>query len=256
MTRNQIEYSKLLELQRSNRMNEQLTQQRDEATRTYQVGSLKESARHNLASEGLTGRQLSESERHNRSTESQALQVLDESRRHNQAFERNAASVLAEQIRSNMANERERNRANLAHEAEYNRSNLAREDETHRSNVERERETKRSNIANEVIRSGSLANEVARTAETSRHNVAYEAETARHNLAMELKEYGKVSNVYNNSFTIPGDYGTRTDVIYMYPAKYGDSAYMLPEGNTSIFKGGRSGGGFGGRRSKSDYPTN
>lgn len=184
MTKNQIEYAKLLESRRSNLANEDLTKARDK--NAYEI---------NL-------RNAAESERHNRATEAQARASLDETIRANQAREAHEVNVLAETSRSNRAREEETKRSNLAKEAETNRSNLAREKETYRSNVARETETARSNRANESLNSRnidisqmSLAERVRAAQAQEAHNRAVLSETQRHNQASEdvgrLNAYAK-----------------------------------------------------------------
>lgn len=65
MTRNQIDYLKLLETQRNNKAIERLTEARDQVNRDLGFATLGETTRHNYATE-----------QHNRS-------VLDETIRHN-----------------------------------------------------------------------------------------------------------------------------------------------------------------------------
>lgn len=151
MTRNQIEYSKLLETQRTNRVNEGLTRQRD--VNTYLLGS----------------RQLSESQRHNRETEAQGRQNLQETRRSNQAREQISLDTLAETRRSNLATEALRGR-----EADIKAGEL----EVHRGTLD---ETRRTNQVREGIQRDTLA-------ETTRSNLAREAETARHDIATEQNQ--------------------------------------------------------------------
>lgn len=180
MTRNQIEFHKMMETRRANRATEEITRTRDERAHTVALGQLSELSRHNFESEKLTQRSLDETSRHNLETES------------------HARSVLAEQQRHSMAVEAETYRSNVAHEIELNRSNLAKEAETHRSNVAREGETKRSNLAAEALRSQELAEQAryhtasinlgyANLAETSRSNKTKEAEIMRSNMTQEIE---------------------------------------------------------------------
>nr|AVX53660.1 putative ORF1 [Marmot picobirnavirus] len=122
MTKNQIEYAKLLELKRSNKAQEGITSARDA-----------ESARHNVAAETIS------------------LDQLSEVRRSNQSKERETA-------RSNLARERETARANIAQETELKRSNLARETENKRSNIASLNEAIRTHRANEGISSRDVQN--------------------------------------------------------------------------------------------------
>lgn len=98
MTKNQIEFNKLLETRRANQAQEILTRRRDD--RSHSLG---------LA-------QLGETSKHNRATES-----LD-------------SAKLVETTRSNKEREKETHRANVAKEDETKRSNIARESETQRHN--------------------------------------------------------------------------------------------------------------------------
>lgn len=118
MTKNQIEYNKLLETKRANRANERLTEQRDIAARDLGLNTLQENARHN--------RQV----------------------------ELTAVDNLAEQQRANLAKERELQRSHLASEGIANaqlsetvRSHL-RSEELNQAGLE---ETKRRNVANEDL---------------------------------------------------------------------------------------------------------
>lgn len=176
MTKNQIEYNKVLETRRSNYAQEDLTRRRDQAARDAKLIELGEASRHNQALEGLQGRSLDETSRHNRESERNQREVVSESRRHNLASERVNLMGVQESTRHNRAAERETNRSNLAHEEETKRSNQAREDET-----------KRSNLVDEGISAGRLAMDAI----TREQQIA---ETKRHNMAMELKDYStKVS---------------------------------------------------------------
>lgn len=249
MTKNQIEYSKLIETARANAAQEELTRTRDANAMALGSRQATETERHNRATEGYTGRQL----------EIQAGQ-LSESVRHNKATENTALATLQEQIRSHMVSEAETQRSNLAREGETNRSNLAREQETNRSNLARESETKRSNVANEVIAGINAAAHTAQTAESVRHNLAAETETSRHNIAMELKDTSPKVEVNTSSgdqnVTIPNsNQGTRyydtTKVVILDPSQYtitGGSNQYMPKANSNYLPAGRSSGSFVGRR--------
>lgn len=105
MTGNQIAYWNYAENRRRNLEAESLGR-----------ANLAELGRHNLATEGLTSRQIA-----------LGYGQLAETRRANQARELLQSQANDEIVRSNMARETETNRANVA-----------REDETHRSNVQTE----------------------------------------------------------------------------------------------------------------------
>lgn len=98
MTKNQIEYMKVLESQRANRATEALTASRDKTNRELGLGTLAETSRHNKA------------------TEQQQYAVLGESKRHNVATEALGQATLSEQQRHAIATETEQHRANVAKE--------------------------------------------------------------------------------------------------------------------------------------------
>lgn len=177
MTRNQIEYVKLLETKRSNLRNEELTSARDTAAREAKLVELKEAARHNLATESLTGRDLDirqasldETARHNTVTERQTYAAQEEQRRHNTATERATLIDLNERQRHNVVTE--------AETAQHNRTTEA-ETSTHNRNVENE--AHRHNLVGEVTDAGRLTLDTV----TREQQIA---ETKRHNLAMESKD--------------------------------------------------------------------
>lgn len=175
MTRNQIEYAKLLESRRAAQAQESLTQARDEET-----------ARSHRAGEAISSGTLKESNRHNLAAES-----LE-------------ANRIAETTRSNRAKEQETSRSNKAKEAEARRSNLARELETNRSNVARETETHRGATASEAIRIGEAATRAGELAERVRHDLAMEAK----NLAPVITVGGATVNatpVQNNTLSVPSN---------------------------------------------------
>lgn len=118
MTRNQIEYNKLLETQRANKANETLTDLRDRAAREARVVELRELGRHNLATEQETvrhnvageevaSRQASELERHQRQTESLQHAINLETNRANLAREQQARDTLAESRRHSLVTEQQ-----------------------------------------------------------------------------------------------------------------------------------------------------
>lgn len=188
MTKNQIEYAKLLETTRANKANESLTKQRD--TRAYEInlGQLGETKRHNVATEAQARASLDETIRSNQAREAHEVNVLAETKRSNQARE-------AETQRSNLAREAETHRSNVAQEIELNRSHLANEAETRRSNIAREAETARSNRANESIARDnvdisrmSLAERVRAAKAAEEHNKNVLAESTRHNYESEAND--------------------------------------------------------------------
>lgn len=213
MTKNQIEYLKLRETQRSNLAQEDLTRSRD--SRTYEIG---------LGT-------LAESQRHNRATESQARLSLDETARHNLAGEALTRSSLDESIRHNQAVETEASRHNKVGES-YNERVLS---ESRRHNVSQEaigRSQVGASFANINLGYSQLAEasraNIARETENTRSNIAREDENLRHNQATEA------ANMYRN----------RNDAYYQRGTlKQGDKRITLDtwntafEGANTIFKG-------------------
>lgn len=196
MTRNQIEYNKLLETKRANTRNEELTSRRDEAAIAAKLSELGEASRHNAALEQLQRMHENELLRHNAATEEATLIDLNERQRSNRAQETLGQRNLAEVSRANRARETEATRSNLAREAETNRSNVERErqgvislEEQQRSNLARETETHRANKAAEALR----GTEIAKSALLEEQKLL---EVGRHNRAMELKDYS--TKVYQN----------------------------------------------------------
>lgn len=116
MTGNQIAYWKYAEDVRHNK-----------ETESQGRSSLSETARHNLASEGLQSRQIG-----------LGYAQLAETRRANQARELIQSNQLKETIRSNMAKEFETFRSNNAREEENTRSNKVMEEEAERHNRRQE----------------------------------------------------------------------------------------------------------------------
>jgi hypothetical protein len=168
MTKNQIEYAKLLETRRSNIRQEQLTGERDKASRELGRAQLIEAGRHNLAQEGISSVSLDETSRHNVAMENVSVGQLAESTRHNRAGEGISWAQAQEQARHNVANEgleRQAVGVSLLQAEEAQRSNLANEAIRRAQN----RETRRSNMANERIKYEQ--NTIAATnADTNRMN--------------------------------------------------------------------------------------
>lgn len=202
MTKNQIEYAKLLETNRANLAQEELTRKRDTGqlelghlnlgeTRRSNMAREVETAQHNRATESLDSSKLGETSRHNAQQEALEAMKLSENSRHNRAQE----VVALQEADTRRAGVDETRRSNLAKEAETQRSNLAREIETQRSNVARETETNRSNTAQEALGIAAGVTAAARLAEDVRQHLAREGETARHNMAMEIRP---VPNAYVN----------------------------------------------------------
>lgn len=199
MTRNQIDYAKLLESRRASMEIEELTRRRDETNRELGFRAAEETERANRERELFNRESLSETTRHNLASESQAALSLHESTRHNTELETlNAAQnylrslELAENQRSNVSREAETNRHNIASEIEARRAAISRETETHRANVASEN----LGYANVGVRQSELSslNEFRRSDltlsgdkldEVIRNNMARESETERHNKAQE-----------------------------------------------------------------------
>lgn len=199
MTKNQIEYAKLVETKRTNLANEALTRERDSASKQLGFHTLEEQKRSNKAKEVETAQ-------HNRATEGLEAAKLGEASRHNAQLEALQAMGISETGRHNLAQERTAAKEADTHAftaQESQRSNLARENETQRSNVARETETNRSNTANEAIAIAAGVTTAGRLAEDIRQHLAREAETRRHNMAMEVRPvpnaYVNVSNSQNAS---------------------------------------------------------
>lgn len=191
MTKNQIEYLKLRETQRSNRAQEDLSSQKIRNDYKIASASLDETSRHNVANEGI------------------GYLSAGETSRHNIASEALTAAAQSETHRANIAAESERARANRAQEA-LTKRNLDENERYHNmSNAlgyyqagaqyasvalghAQLAETSRANRANEAIRRTSVAEEV-------RHNIAAETEINRSNTVSEAQrglniQYSKQRN--------------------------------------------------------------
>lgn len=175
MTRNQIEYLKYKEAQRSNLKQEELTAARDQAAKELGFGNLAENVRHNTATE-----------RHN-------TLVLGEQQRHNYAQEAHDSAVLGEQIRSNRANEA----MTKMRDAEVARANQAREAETLRHNQELESQGRVSLDLQQRSLSEVERSNRARETETNRSNLARESETHRANVAAESNRQQQIELGYS-----------------------------------------------------------
>lgn len=176
MTKNQIEFNKLLETKRMNEVSAALKQQ--EISNDFVAKQLN----------------LQEAQRHNKASESVSMLSAQEAQRHNVASEQVSLDSLSEQKRSNLARESEQARSNRAQEALSSRS-LDQSKQYQTASVglgysqvglgySQLAETQRSNIASEGIRMYS-------NLEQSRANKAKEAETTRHNVVSEaISRYG------------------------------------------------------------------
>lgn len=255
MTKNQIEYAKLLETRRANQKQEEMTHERD-----Y------ESARHNLATESISRSSLDETSRSNKAREA-------ETARNNLALESLTRARDAETARANLEREKENFRSNAANESiklstlqETQRSNVAQEglrsrelglrsreidlkseelsvkrdslQETIRSNMAKENETMRSNLAKEYENNRS---NVAKEWEQSRSNQANESETHRHNVVSEATNAARAATyavdvggrlIYYNK-----DFSTDVVVTPVNTVSVGNQGNSTP-GNTGLNDGG------------------
>lgn len=215
MTRNQIEYWRLQETERSNRVNEQ--HNRNVLAYNYQV--LAETRRSNLAREAetrrsniarekqnlldsnrnfeLQKRSQEETQRHNRAVEQLNAQAQLETTRSNKAREQlqaqaNAIQASSMTLKSNELNETvRRNKANeqleMSRQVEQRRSdkqnellNQLRLGEIRRSNLATEAEKRRSNMATERINFGNLEVRRSELSERTRSNLANERIQIQH----------------------------------------------------------------------------
>lgn len=109
MTRNQIEYWNMKESIRHNKATEQETNRHNVQSETVDLGNLNENIRHNKSVETETRRHNkvgeTESNRHNLETERQGRDVIAETGRHNLETERQGRDIIAETGRHNRATE-------------------------------------------------------------------------------------------------------------------------------------------------------
>lgn len=136
ITKNQLEFEKLRESKRSNQANELQTQIRDENLRRYQQGQL-----------DISSKNLDETKRSNLAKERFNLLSLDESQRHNLAYEAETQRSNQKREEQNAWSLEESKRANLAREAETQRANMAQEQLSRDRNIEQHR----SNLAQESL---------------------------------------------------------------------------------------------------------
>lgn len=291
MTRNQIEYAKLLETTRSNKRSEELTAENNAAVIGLQRASLDEQKRANLERERVNALTQAELSRHNAATESLGVLQFQEQQRRNAALEALELQQLHESQRANLAREAETARANRAGEAEARRSHLATENEARRSNLAFEQfrlkqldETHRANVAGEILTGSRIALDTLvheqNLAETQRSHRASEAnaagqlaETVRHHLATEAKDWTPQVNV--TSTTAPPNLGVNVQVIpqtsvtnststklnlqqdrlpgnTVHTPRLGDIFGVLPKNEGGSSNGGKSQGSSSGRsKSKS-----
>lgn len=126
MTKNQIEYQKLLEMQRANMASEALTRRRDEGTLALREAELSETGRHNKAYEleTLTHNRNTEVEatRHNMEVENQGRTDLGIKDR-NAATNESQAAARWYDVTTGRMSQLETKRHNMAQEAIQNVSN-------------------------------------------------------------------------------------------------------------------------------------
>lgn len=217
MTKNQIEYAKLLETSRANVAQETLTSSRDERQYSLGLGNLAETGRANLEREKLQAANLSELGRSNRARESE--QARSNFAREVEARRSNLTNEELTRVRNqqdfdvrnrSLAETARFNTVSLSNEAKRLDLDLQRNRETHRSNVasesiasRRAAEDARANRANETIkrnqtafdyyatnanvsqRDRAIAQSDRELRERNRSNIEREAETRRHNMRAE-----------------------------------------------------------------------
>lgn len=190
MTRNQIDYAKLLETRRANQRQEELTGRRDAETQ-----------RHNRESEAQQYVMLGETERHNRAGEVHAQASLQESKRHSLAIEgetvrhNQASEIEARRQRETTERLRERELGIRSSELqESKRSHMAVEqlrgselEETHRHNVVGEVRQAAVDTFNQIAKQQEIALGRDQLAQKIAHETAMDAETVRHNIVSESK---------------------------------------------------------------------
>lgn len=260
MTSNQIEYLKLVESQRSNRVNEQERFRANTASELLGQRTLAETQRANLAREEHNRNVLQEQKQYHSDSILLGSQQLAETMRSNSAREALTLSQLDETRRANQVREQETIRSNLAQERELNRSNLAREhvmlgqlDELTRSNKAKEslsssqlaetirfndmtqdyrdrslEEQHRHSVATEIVATAQQVTNAARLAEQVRHDLAWEGETALHNRAMELKDYS--TKIDLSPSTSDGDTNIGNQLPPHTPSGSGGSSASSEEG--------------------------
>lgn len=198
MTRNQIEYLKHKETQRSNLRQEELTAARDATARELGFSTLAETQRHNIAGEEHNVHVLGEQQRHNIATEQHNVAILGETQRHNLAQEEVAQGSLDESRRSNLEREQiERDKVQVSL-GQLALSRLGYEENV-RSNLARESETHRANVASEALRQSQIDLGYSQLAETSKYHAqsislgyGQLAETRRTNSAREAISLGEL----------------------------------------------------------------
>lgn len=212
MTRNQIEYNKLLEQQRANRAQEEIRRSRDAADIQLGHAQLEEVGRHNVATEQLQLSSLDETSTHNRETERISLLGQQEQQRHNIATESLTGRSLSEQQRSNQAREQQA-RAEL----EFSQRRQSQE-------VALEQQRQQISLLQEVTRRRLATVREAELAEQRRHNIVTEAFGA----PRAAETVVKITNSGNNT-------GSAT-------TSYAPVSYETPPGDTGELQSSALGG--------------
>lgn len=181
MTRNQVEYAKLLESKRAAQASEALTASRDANAHYIASITAAETERAHRAQEAYNVQYLGEVVRSNQAREGLQLQAQQETQRSNLARE-------AEAHRANIAAEAERHRANVASELELNRAHLASEAELYRSHTQSEYLTQRQQDIQKQYYQQQIGLGYSQLSEQQRANKAREQETHRANLTHERQQ--------------------------------------------------------------------
>lgn len=166
MTKNQIEYNKLLETMRSNRASEVITRDRDAET-----------GRHNLASEALTGRQIQVQSDFNSGSLDLRAKELAEKQRAAKAQESLTQQSIAAGVENNIrAAEATKYAAGASASAsKYVADSTAR-------NVSAQLEVQKSqNLMTNILNMSKVGLQKAQNTETRRSNVANEQLKAQQN---------------------------------------------------------------------------
>lgn len=188
MTKNQIEYNKLLEVMRANRAGEVLTAARDAETKRHNQAGEGETQRHNIATEGQTDRSLDLTAQYNQGQlDLRAKELLEKER----------AAKAAEALTARGQDVSAKNAALAAAATKYAASTSAAASRyaTDQNAVNVQRQIAESH-AQKLVEHGLESQRIAvqkqqaqtqakAQQETGRHNVAAETETGRHNVVTE-----------------------------------------------------------------------
>lgn len=216
MTKNQIEYNKLLESRRTNMENERIRDRANEISFSLGTSNLDETQRHNRVVEGLQSRSLDETVRSNLANEQLKASAQVEQQRSNRANEALTLRQRIEQARSNQAQERLKE-MDILHTDERAKQQVS-------LGYSQLGESARSNRAQESLTASSqgvaqVRNQIdqARVDESIRHNQAVERETNRANVVREQQQakqiitnaFNQTSNTVVNSITSIAGLATR-----------------------------------------------